>query len=128
MKKYLTTPEEVIKALKEGKKVKSEDGWFYKLVDGIIVGVDEFEGWKINLNLDLYDKIYIEETEPLKIEVGKFYKTKGNKKAYVYLDYRNGLFRAVCDYYTNSYCIDDKGEYTNYPKVDKLSLVSPWEE
>lgn len=40
MKKYLNTPEEVIKALKEGKRAKTEDGWSYKLVDGIIVGTD----------------------------------------------------------------------------------------
>ena len=74
------------------------------------------------------EEIYIEEADPLKIEVGKFYKTKGNKKAYVYHKYGNGLFRAVCEDYTNSYCVDDKGEYTNYPKVEKLNLVSPWEE
>lgn len=128
MKKYLNTPEEVIKALKEGKEVKDDGGCFYKLVDGFIVSADEFANWTINQNLDLYDRVYIEEVEPLKIEVGKFYRTKGNKKAYVYHAYGNGLFRAVCGDCTNSYCIDDKGEYTSSPKVDKLNLVSPWEE
>lgn len=37
MKRYLKTPEEVIKALKEGKEIKDEKGYSYKLVDGFIV-------------------------------------------------------------------------------------------
>lgn len=129
MKKYLNTPEEVIKALKEGKEVRLEEGGagVVKLIDGLCVKQwqDQFN---INYTINLRDKPFIEEVEPLKIEVGKFYRTKGNKKAYVYFDYGNRLFRAVCDDYTNSYCIDNKGEYINYPKVDKLNLVSLWEE
>jgi hypothetical protein len=127
MKKYLVTPEEVIKALKEGKNVKSETGCCYKMIDGVI-SVSGRNGWCIGTHINDAERPHIEEVAPLKIEVGKFYKTKGNKKAYVYLDYGNGLFRAVCDCYTNSYCIDDKGEYTSYPKVDKLNIVSLWEE
>lgn len=127
MKKYLTTPEEVIKALKEGKEVKSGVSCCYKMIDGVIC-VSGRNGWCIGTHINDAEEPYIEEAEPLKIEVGKFYKTKGNKKAYVYLDYGNGLFRAVCADYTNSYCIDDKGEYTCYPKANKLDLVSPWEE
>ena len=127
MKKYLKTPEEVIQALKEGKEVKTDGGYHYKMIDGVICHFYE-EDWTVGSNIEEYERPYIEEAEPLKIEVGKFYKTKDNKKAYVYYQYGNGLFRAVCDGYTNSYWIDDKGEYTNYPKVDKLELVSPWEE
>lgn len=127
MKKYFDTPEEVIKALKEGKDVRSGTGCCYKMIDGVIC-VFGRSGWCIGTHINDVENPYIEEDEPLKIEVGKFYRTKGNKKAYVYFDYGNRLFRAVCNGYTNSYCIDDKGEYVNYPKVDKLNLVSPWEE
>ena len=126
MKKFLNTPEEVIKALKEGKKVQT-DCYYYKMIDGVICHFGD-RSWAVGINIDKEESTYIEEVEPLKIEVGKFYRTKGNKKAYVYFDYGNRLFRAVCDDYTNSYCIDNKGEYINYPKVDKLNLVSPWEE
>ena len=129
MKKYLNTPEEIINALKEGKEIKNKVNWSYKLIDGVIVvfynGESDFE---VNALIRSHEELYIEEVEPLKIEVGKFYRTKGNKKAYVYFDYGNRLFRAVCDDYTNSYCIDNKGEYINYPKVDKLNLVSLWED
>lgn len=127
MKKCLNTPEEVIKALKEGKEIMSEAGCCYKMVDGVIC-VSGRRGWCIGTYINDAENPYIEEAEPLKIEVGKFYRTKGDKKAYVYHKYGNGLFRAVCDGYTNSYCVDDKGEYTNYPKVEKLSFVSLWEE
>ena len=128
MKKFLNTPEEVIKALKEGKEIKTEiDHRYYKMIDGVIC-LFCGGGWVVGVHIDDMERPYIEEVEPLKIEVGKFYRTKGDKKAYVYFGYGNGLFSAVCDCYNNSYCIDDKGEYTNYPKVDKLSLVSPWEE
>lgn len=41
MKKvYLETPEAVIKALKEGKEIKDEDGYSYKLVEGFIVNTN----------------------------------------------------------------------------------------
>lgn len=127
MKKFLNTPEEVIKVLKEGKEVKTDNTHLYKMIDGVICYFYDGE-WVIGSNIDKYEELYIEEAEPLKIEVGKFYRTKGDKKAYVYYQYGNGLFRAVCDDCTYSYCIDDKGEYTSYPKVDKLNLVSLWEE
>ena len=129
MKQYLNTPEEVIKALKEGKEVKNSCNWTYKLIDGIIVGYHrEEEIWDINVIIYGKEVLYTEEADPLKIEVGKFYKTKGNKKAYVYHQYGNGLFRVVCEDCTYSYCVDEKGEYSSCPKVDKLDLVSPWEE
>lgn len=127
MKKYLDTPEEVIKALKEGKEVKAGGSYRYKMIDGVVCSLFD-KGWVIGSAIDDDEEPYIEEAEPLKIEVGKFYRTKGDKKAYVYHQYGNGLFRAVCDGWTNSYCIDDKGEYSNYPKADNLNLVSPWEE
>lgn len=127
MKKYLNTPEEVIKALKEGKKVGSGTNCCYKMIDGVIC-VSGRSGWCIGTYINDAEEPYIEEDEPLKIEVGKFYRTKGNKKAYVYFAYRNGNFRVVCEDYTNSYCVDDKGKYAYYPESEKLSLVSPWEE
>lgn len=70
MKKYLITPEEVIKALKEGKKVMSTC-WTYKMVDGFILytEIDNDTRWNINTSISCGEKLYIEEAEPLKIEV-----------------------------------------------------------
>ena len=87
MKKvYLETPEAVIKALKDGKEVKNEDEYNkynYKLVDGFIVntvGNNFIIGDDIS-NID--NQPYILEEESIKIEVGKFYKTRDGRKAWV---------------------------------------------
>ena len=85
MKKvYLETPEAVVKALKEGKEVFLDEGGAGKvvLIDGFCVKQwnDQFN---INYTINLRDKPYILEEEPLKIEVGKFYKTKNGRKAWV---------------------------------------------
>ena len=84
MKKvYLETPEAVIKALKEGKVIKDDNGYSYKLVDGFIVSTykNHFIVGDNIFNIDNHP--YILEEEPLKIEVGKFYKTKNGRKAWV---------------------------------------------
>ena len=84
MKKvYLETPESVIKALKEGKVIKDDNGYSYKLVDGFIVSTykNHFIVGDNIFNIDNHP--YILEEEPLKIEVGKFYKTKNGRKAWV---------------------------------------------
>ena len=84
MKKvYLETPEAVIKALKEGKVIKDDNGYSYKLVDGFIVSTykNSFIVGDNIFNIDNHP--YILEEEPLKIEVGKFYKTRDGRKAWV---------------------------------------------
>ena len=84
MKKvYLETPEAVINALKEGKVIKDDNGYSYKLVDGFIVSTykNHFIVGDNIFNIDNHP--YILEEEPLKIEVGKFYKTKNGRKAWV---------------------------------------------
>ena len=86
MKKvYLKTPEVVIKALKEGKDVFLDEGGAGKvvLIDGFCVKQwnDQFN---INYTINLRDKPYILENEPLKIEVGKWYETRDHQKARCY--------------------------------------------
>ena len=82
-KAYLKTPEAVIKALKDGKVIKDDNGYSYKLVDGFIVSTykNHFIVGDNIFNIDNHP--YILEEEPLKIEVGKFYKTKNGRKAWV---------------------------------------------
>ena len=80
MKKYLNTPEEVIKALQAGKEVKSDAGYRYKMIDGVICSLFD-KGWVIGPSFDDEEKPYIEEAEPLKFEVGKFYKMRNGEKA-----------------------------------------------
>lgn len=83
MKKvYLETPEAVIKALKEGKEVRDENNYSFKIVDGFIVAT-YYDYFYIGYTISGIDKPYILEEEPLKIEVGKFYKTRDGRKAWV---------------------------------------------
>lgn len=124
MKKYLKTPEAVISALKAGKTVYSDCGK-YRMIDGIIV----FKSgtlYTINKNMFLEENPHIEEAEPLKIEVGEFYKTKGGEKARCYI---LGDDRAF-------FTVDDKGTFSTYhdgrvygnPIAYQDDIIGPWEE
>ena len=79
MKKYLKTPKEVINALYEGKEIRSGD-YIYKMIDGLICYFKK-GGWAVGVYINDIEKPYIEEAEPLKFEVGKFYKMRNGKKA-----------------------------------------------
>lgn len=83
MKKYLETPEAVIKALKAGKVIKDEDGYSYKLVDGFIVAADKND-FIVGDSIFSVNTPYTLEKEPLKIEVGKWYETRDHQKARCY--------------------------------------------
>ena len=79
MKKYLKTPEEVIKALKDGKEVKSDFSGYYKMIGGTVCHF--FKNiWIINQGICSTENPYIEEAKPLKLEVGKFYKNRAGRK------------------------------------------------
>ena len=80
MKKYLKTPEEVIDALHAGKKVHGDFADEYRFYRGFLIA--KREGYyAINAAISEMEDPYIEESEPRKIEVGKFYKTRGGNKA-----------------------------------------------
>lgn len=83
-KRYLTTPEEVTAALKEGKVVLDRTGNKYKSINGFIV-VSFISGeWGVDPFIGNHEGLYVEEPKPLKLEVGKFYKTRDGRKAFVY--------------------------------------------
>ena len=91
MKRYLKTPEEVMQALKEGKTVKNEYGYTYELIkDAFIVQTFKEKIRSINTTIFFDEDYYIDEPEQLKLEVGKFYKTRERKKAWV-VSYKQGL-------------------------------------
>lgn len=89
MKRYLNTIEEIAEALQNEKVVFiGNDDNQLKLVNGIMF---KFNG-KITINPSILfepNHIYTYDVEPLKLEVGKFYKTRDGKKAFVYGKYKN---------------------------------------
>lgn len=70
-KRYLNTPEEVVQALQEGKKVQT-DYMEYWLSKGVFFSLNKKDGYIcINSNvLFIPDCMYVNEPEPLKLEVG----------------------------------------------------------
>lgn len=134
MKKvYLETPEAIIKALKEGKVVKSKNVK-YKLIDGIICSFHEEYGrklWTVCNSICEYEKPYIDEPEPLKIEVGKFYRTRNGSKAFVYAKADKGKYNywavIVNSIIDENFCCTVDGTYS-VGKESKKDLVAPWEE
>ena len=129
MKKvYLETPEAVIKALKEGKEVRDENNYSYKLVDGFIVSTYK-NNFLVGDNLFSRNKPYILEEEPLKIEVGKFYKTKDGRKAFVYakigIDYPYS-FCVVKDGKLDAYNVNADGKQEDDERPS--DIIGPWKE
>ena len=132
MKKvYLETPEAVIKALKDGKEVRDKYGSICKLVDGIIISkLNDF--FEIGKPIRSVNKPYILEEEPLKIEVGKFYKTRCGKKAIVLgkedVDDVFPIHVALMNYCANAFYVSVSGRYNIDDSDNELDLIGPWED
>lgn len=131
MKRYLNTPEEVIRALKEGKVVKGKD-YKYKLIDGIICSLNEKQGchrWTVGDTIFDSETPHIEELEPIKLEVGKFYRTRNGKKTFVFAKITNYSypFYVATVGELNAYSVNAEGRQTNSEPLP-LDLVAPWEE
>lgn len=121
-KVYLETPEAVIKALKEGKEIKDEDGYSYKLVEGFIVCTNG-NNFFVGDNITSIHNPYILEKEPFKIEIGKWYETRDHQKARCY--------QKVAGHFL--FTIDDIGNfYTSYNGSHSFSngldIIGYWED
>ncbi len=132
MKKYLKTPEEVIKAFKDGKEVKNTLNWTYKFVDGFIVlfSSKEDNHWTINSSIGDTEKPYIEEAEPLKFEVGKFYKMRNGEKALLVFvgEKRNGYwYKFVNQKDGDSFWTNENGLNVSV-EARPWSIIGEWEE
>ena len=126
MKKvYLETPEAVIKALKEGKEVRDENNYSFKIVDGFIVAT-YYDYFYIGYTISGIDKPYILEEEPLKIEVGKCYETRDHQKARCFKVNPGSSFFTI-DNVGKFYTLTN-GNYFINGKISNLDIIGPWEE
>lgn len=130
MKKvYLETPEAVIKALKEGKTIKTDHWYAYELKDNFIIQKILGKIRSINTTIFLDEDYYIDEEEPLKIEVGKFYKTRDGRKAWVVSrqqDEHYPYIIAILDE-VDAYAVTKDGRFYD-DRPYEFDLVAPWEE
>lgn len=132
MKRYLKTPEEVIQALQDKKEVFDFLDNNYKLVNGIIIYRSQKGGWGINAHIGHADKLYVDEPEPLKLEVGKFYRTRRGKKAIVLNDNKKDISSfpvnvAVVGETDHLYFVSRTGKYSN-DYESEWDIVKLWEE
>lgn len=129
MKKYLNTPEEVIKALKKGNEVKS-DGYSYKMIDGVICYFGA-GGWTVGMHINEDETPYIEEVEPLKFEVGKFYKSRnGNKLLCGFIGNEILCYpiKLVSQVNGNEVLVTFEGKYNKTNQISQNDIIGEWED
>lgn len=131
-KRFLKTPEDVIQALQDKKEVFDFIGNNYKLVNGIIIYRTQKGGWGINAHIGNADKLYVDEPEQIKLEVGKFYKTRGGYKAIVLgkedIDDGFPIHVALMNYYSSAFYVSVHGRYNLDGSDNELDLIGPWED
>ena len=128
-KRYLKTPEEVTAALKEGKVVLDRTGNKYKSINGFIVVSYISGGWGVDPFIGNHEGLYVEEPKPLKLEVGKFYKTRDGRKAWITeeIEHDSYPFRVATQNEINFYRVAKDGRRFPYD-TDETDLVAPWED
>lgn len=132
MKTYLKdlTPEEVIRRLKAGEVLRDEERVSTKLVEGMLF---TYYDNRIILNSSVFiddvakENLYFETPDELKLEVGKCYKTRDGRKAFVYLEVGD-YFRGVVEGDDKIYVWDGKGQYSNRAMECRLDLISEWSD
>lgn len=129
MKRYLKTPEEVVDALKAGKKIEAGD-FEYRLVGEVLIAINKTDkSWAVNAGIYSDDIPFIDESEPLKLEVGKFYKTRDGRKAWITeeIEHDSYPFRVATQNEINFYRVAKDGR--RFPDdTDETDLVAPWED
>lgn len=134
MKKYLNSVEEVVKALKEGVKVRDEEcNSYFQIVNGFIAEFTKGDNNIINVNSSIYfiegkDRFYTEEPEPLKFEVNKLYKTSKNKKAFLYKIVKDADFMYYFSSEDGCFTTDENGVFYNFGLPTDNKIIGYWEE
>lgn len=129
-KRYLKTPEEVIGALQAGKKIEAGD-FEYRLVGKELIAINKTDkSWAVNPGIYLDDIPFIDEPEPLKLEVGKFYKTRDGRKAWVVSFNKWARYQYNVAVFGNTavYSVLENGYYCDSRTTSPEDLVVPWEE
>ena len=134
VKKYLNAPEEVITALQAGKIVLDSNKNKYKMINGTVAFYHASrKEWGLNMFITNHDGLYIEENSSLKLEVGKFYRTRrGDKVIVLYINNKTGA--ANCPVFIAaigkacSYFVSETGSYYSSGRDTAWDIVAPWKE
>lgn len=108
--------------------IQDDNGYSYKLVDGIIISkLNDF--FEIGKPIRSVNKPYILEEEHLKIEVGKFYKTRDGRKAWVVSRQENEHYPYIIAVLgkVDAYAVTKDGRfYDDRPYA--YDIIGPWEK
>lgn len=128
MTKYLHTPEEVIDALQAGKTL-TDGRTTWKMYNGWVVRRCNRNIWGVCDSITSCNDVYIEEQEPLKLEVGKFYKTRDGRKAWVVSQQKDERYPYIVAILGEGDCCYPMKSGRFFAKENSaFDLVAPWEE
>lgn len=131
MKTYLKdlAPEEVIRRLKAGEVVKHEKGNYEKKwIDGIICTIFNSGGFIVNDFLREDESAYFETPDELKLEVGKCYKTRDGRKAFVFFYDEDENEYYVCVQGINDVMYFNGDGSMDVDQEHDLDLISEWSD
>lgn len=129
MKKYIKnlTLETIISRLKQG-EVLTDGTRTVELIDGLLVAKRD-DDWSIGCAIakSFDDELYFERPAPeLNLEIGKFYKTRDGKKAYVFTVNSEGKYNVAIDG-EGAYSVFAGGYYSEDEETDG-DLIELWRE
>lgn len=134
MKTYLKdlTPEEVIRRLKAGEVVRFEEAdFYYRFINDVLCFFDGEDGIVYNASISIHPKSkhYFETPDELKLEVGKCYRTKDGRKAFIssYNSSTKYFKGAVIDF-LNLAVWTENGMYLYASEESNLDLISEWSD
>lgn len=124
--------DEVVKKLQEGKTLKEKESDTYvKVVNGVICTFYENGDIGINDNIifNIKDEtsMYFEEPEEFKLEVGKRYRTRDERQAYIYR-YDGFKFHGVIINSPSFFEWFENGTYNYNGKESTLDIISEWSD
>lgn len=128
MKEFIKdlTPETIISRLKQGERLTNGER-IVELVDGLLVAKRN-DDWVINYSIGKeFDELYFDRPAPeLKLEIGKFYKTRDGKKAYVFAVNSEGKYNVAIEG-EGAYSVFAGGYYSEEEETDG-DLIGLWSE
>lgn len=136
MKRKIKDFSDFIECIKEGKNVTGNNGkWLYFFENGFICckHKEGFCLYNTTVEDENLSQMEVEEEEPLKIEVGKLYRTRNGKKAYCFfVDKYFRFCKFVIDGFENVIGTNKDGEEIISGRFENerfpADIVGYWEE
>ena len=124
-------PDEVIRRLKAGEVAKHTKGNYKKkLIDGFICTIFNSGRFVVNDYLVNDESAYFEEPEKLKLEVGKCYRTRDGRKAFISSINNDSEFpfRGIIIGFDSTAVWLENGKFNVYQSENDLDLISEWSD